>query len=310
MSELLDLRQVRAFLEVARTRSFTRAAAELYYAQSSVTAQVQSLERDLGLPLFNRLGRRIELTEAGRQFLSHAEKLVCAAEQARLSIQKDGRIVGPLVVSAAESLLTYRMPELLQTFQATYPDVQLTLHADVSCATTAAQEPGVDLAVSIDEPIEAPQLLVQQLRRERMLAVVAAKHPFAGKNKIMAAELTSQQILLTERVCSYRALFERTLAQEGGRVDRQLEFASVEALKQCAIARMGVAVLPELVVVAELQRGALVALPWPQKPIYVYTQLIRHRDKWFSPVMQAFWTMASQLLRESDGLTFSGPLGG
>jgi DNA-binding transcriptional LysR family regulator len=298
MDQLLDLRQVRTFLEVARTRSFTRAATQLYYAQSSVTAQVQALERDLGVPLFNRLGRQVELTEAGRQFLAHAEKLICTADQARLSVQKDGRIAGPLVVSAAESLLTYRMPELLRVFQATYPDVNLTLHADVTCATTAAQESGVDLAISIDEPIEAPQLLVQKLRKERMLALVAIEHPLAKRRKVVAAELADQQILLTERVCSYRALFERTLTQEGGRVDKQLEFASVEALKQCAIARMGVAVLPELVVAGELQRGALIALPWPQKPIYVYTQLIRHRDKWFSPLMQAFWTMAAQLLRE------------
>jgi len=71
----------------------------------------------------------------------------------------------------------------------------------------------------------------------------------------MAAELAGQQILLTERVCRYRALFERTLTQEGAHVDRQLEFASVEALKQCSIARMGVAVLPEFVVEAELQCG-------------------------------------------------------
>jgi DNA-binding transcriptional LysR family regulator len=298
MDQLLDLRQVRTFLEVARTRSFTRAAAQLYYAQSSVTAQVQALERDLGVPLFNRLGRQVELTEAGRQFLAHAEKLICTADQARLSVQKDGRIAGPLVVSAAESLLTYRMPELLRVFQATYPDVQLTLHADVTCATTAAQEPGVDLAISIDEPIEAPQLLVQKLRRERMLALVAIEHSLAKKRKVVAAELAEQQILLTERVCSYRALFERALTHEGGRVDKQLEFASVEALKQCAIARMGVAVLPELVVAGELHRGALVALSWPQKPLYVYTQLIRHRDKWFSPVMQAFWSMATELLRE------------
>ena len=85
MDQLLDLRQVRTFLEVARTRSFTRAAAQLYFAQSTITAQVQSLEKDLGLPLFNRLGRQVELTEAGRQFVAHAEKLICSAEQARLS---------------------------------------------------------------------------------------------------------------------------------------------------------------------------------------------------------------------------------
>jgi DNA-binding transcriptional LysR family regulator len=300
MENLLDLRQVRTFVKVACTRSFTRAAAQLHYAQSSVTAQVQALESDLGLPLFNRLGRQVELTDAGRQFLIHAEKLICTAEQARLSVQKGDRIVGPLVVSAAESLLTYRMPELLRVFQATYPDVRLTLHADVSCATHTVQEPGVDLGISIDEPIQSPSLLVQKLRKERVLALVAAEHPLAKKKKLTAADIAEEQILLTERSCSYRAVFERAMSQDGGRVNRVLEFASVEALKQCAMVRMGVAVLPELVVAAELQRGSLVALAWPQKPVYVYTQLVRHRDKWFSPVMQAFWTMAQQLLGNPD----------
>src|ERR1700743_2802233 len=130
MNTILDLRQIRTFTEVARTRSFTKAAAQLYYAQSSVTAQVHALEQDLGSPLFNRLGRQVELTEAGRRFLSYAEKLICLAEAARMAVQQNGEIAGPLVVSASESLLTYRLPELLRTFQSTYPDVQLMLHTN------------------------------------------------------------------------------------------------------------------------------------------------------------------------------------
>jgi DNA-binding transcriptional LysR family regulator len=298
--DALDLRQVRTFIEVARTRSFTKAAAQLHYAQSSITAQVQALEGDLGLPLFNRLGRQVELTETGRQFLGHAENLICLAEQARHSVQKNGDIAGPLMVSAAESLLTYRLPELLQAFQCAYPDVQLTLHAGASCASVAPLEPGVDLGITIDEPVEAPQLLVQRVRKERVVAVVAAEHPIARRREISAAEIAEQQILLTEEGGSYRALFERTLARQGGRINKLLEFASVEALKQCARARMGVAVLPEVVVEGELKQGVLVALPWPQKRMYVHTQLVRHKDKWFSPVMKAFWTMATKMLPETS----------
>jgi DNA-binding transcriptional LysR family regulator len=116
---------------------------------------------------------RVELTEAGRQFLAHAEKLICLAEEARLSIQKIGDVAGPLVVSASESLLTYRLPELLQIFQSTYPDVQLTLRTG-DHASTAPLEPGVDLAITIDEPVAVPQLLVQKIRKERMVAVASA----------------------------------------------------------------------------------------------------------------------------------------
>jgi DNA-binding transcriptional LysR family regulator len=256
------------------------------------------LEKDLRVPLFNRLGRQVELTEAGRQFLSHAEKLICLAEDARLSIQKIGDVAGPLVVSASESLLTYRLPELLRLFQSTYPDVQLMLHTGAS-ASTAPLEPGVDLAITIDEPVQVPQLLVQKIRKERMVAVAAAEHAMRELKRISAAEISEQQLLLTEGSCSYRALFERTLVQHGGRVTKLLEFASIEALKQCAVARMGVAVLPEFVVANELALGTLVVLPWPQTRMHVYTQIIRHRDKWLSPAMDAFCTMAMKLLRET-----------
>ena len=82
------------------------------------------------------------------------------------------------------------------------------------------------------------------------------------------------------------------LRAEGVSAVRSLEFLSVEAMKQCALASMGIAVLPEVVVHRELKQGLLVALDWPSKPIVVYTQLYRHRDKWMSPVMAAFWSLA------------------
>jgi DNA-binding transcriptional LysR family regulator len=299
MAQLLDLRQVRTFVEVARARSFTKAAIQLHYAQSSVTAHVHALEKDLRVPLFNRLGRQVELTEAGRQFLSHAEKLISLAEDALLSIRRIGDVSGPLVVSASESLLTYRLPELLRLFQSTYPEVQLMLHTGAS-ASTAPLEPGVDLAITIDEPVQVPQLLVQRVRKERMVTVAAAEHGMRELKRISAAEISEQQLLLTEGSCSYRALFERTLVQHGGRVNKLLEFASVEALKQCAVARMGVAVLPEFVVANELEQGTLIVLPWPQTRMHVYTQLVRHRDKWLSPAMDAFCSMATKLLRETS----------
>ena len=131
-----------------------------------------------------------------------------------------------------------------------------------------------------------------------MVSAVAAEHPLARLKRITATDIGEQQMLLTERSCSYRAQFERAMSQYGARVSRSLEFASVEAIKQCAIARMGVAVLPEIVVAEELRNGTLVALPWPAHRMHVYTQIVRHREKWFSPAMQAFWKSAVEVLSE------------
>jgi DNA-binding transcriptional LysR family regulator len=296
---MLDLRQVRSFVMVAQEGSVTRAASLLHYAQSSVTAQVHTLEQELGVPLFDRVGRGVSLTTAGVEFLGYAERLLGLAEEARLSVRSGGEPAGRLTIAASESLLTYRLPELLRTFQSEFPAVEIALHASALCTSVVVIDPGVDLAITIDEPVLNQQFTVQTLREERMVCVVSAEHPLARLKRITAAAIGEHQILLTERSCSYRALFERTLAQSGSRVSRSLEFSSVEAIKQCALARMGVAVLPKIVVAEELRKGTLVVLPWPTQSLHVYTQIMRNKEKWFSPAMQAFWKNAIEQL--SDG---------
>jgi DNA-binding transcriptional LysR family regulator len=289
---MLDLRELKTFRAVAGEKSFTRAANLLHYAQSSVTAQIQALEAGLGVPLFDRLGRQIELTVAGRQLLVYAERLLDLAEEAQRSVGSDGQPRGTLTVLAPETLLAYRLPELLKRFQSQYPAIHLSLSAVESCSMVDDIEPSVDIAFSLNAPLRAPHLVVRQLRTEPIVLVVAAGHPLAGRKKLKADAIGAEQVLVNERVCSYRALFERTLRAEGVSVARSLEFLSVEAMKQCALASMGVAVLPEVVVHRELKQGLLVALDWPSKPMAVYTQLYRHRDKWMSPVMSAFWDLA------------------
>lgn len=289
---MLDLRELKTFHAVAAEKSFTRAANLLHYAQSSVTAQVQSLEADLGVPLFDRLGRQVELTLAGRQLLVYADRLLNLANEARRALRNDGLPTGTLTMLAPETLLAYRLPELLKRFQSQYPGIHLSLSASESCGTGGEIEPNVDIAFSLDAPLRAPHLVVQRLRSEPIVLAVAAGHPLANKKKVKAEAIGAEQVLVNERACSYRALFERTLRAEDVLVTRSLEFLSVEAMKQCALASMGIAVLPEIVVHRELQQGSLVAVDWPRKPLVVYTQLYRHRDKWMSPVMTAFWDLA------------------
>lgn len=289
---MLDLRELRTFRAVATEKSFTRAANALNYAQSSVTAQIQSLEGEVGVPLFDRLGRQIELTVAGRQLLVYAEKLLDLADEAQRTVTSDGKPTGTLTVLAPETLLAYRLPELFKRFQSRFPAVQLSLSAVESCEVGGSIEPSVDIAFSLDVPWREPNLVVQRLRIEPIVLVVATEHALAGKKRLKAEAIGAEQVLVNERACSYRGLFERTLRAEGVNVTRSLEFLSVEAIKQCALASMGIAVLPEVVVQRELKQGTLVALDWPRKPMAVYTQVYRHRDKWMSPVMEAFWDLA------------------
>lgn len=289
---MLDLRQIRSFAAVARERSVTRAATTLNYAQSSVTAQLHALEADLGVPLFDRVNRGLSLTAAGNEFLPYAERLINLAEEARLSVHRGGDPSGRLTLTASESVLTYRMPDLLRRFQCQYPAVEIVLKASPTCASDIASDPTIDIAITIDEPVQNPQFLVHPLHEERMVCAVWAGHALALSKRVTADTIAAEQILLTERRCSYRGLFERTLARAGHRVTRSLELTSVEAIKQCALARMGIAILPEIVVAEELRLGTLIALPWPPRGFHVYTQIVRNKEKWLSPAMAAFWSSA------------------
>jgi len=289
---LLDLVQVRTFLAVAREGNFTRAASSLHYAQSSVTAQVQGLEESLGSPLFHRLPRSLELTQVGHAFLPHAQRLLAVADEAMQSARAHSEPAGALMLSACESVLTYRLPALLRQFQTDFPQVEIVLNAASVAESGPPVQSGVDVGVSISERIRDPQLITHVLRPEPIRAVVASEHPLVSRKRISAADIVAEQLLLTEETCSYRAVFEHALRESGVRAGHALAFASVEAIKQCALSRMGIAVLPEMVVAENLRAGTLVALRWPTTPLKVYTQLVRRRDRWFSPAMQAFWQTA------------------
>jgi len=297
---LLDLRNVRAFSTVAREGSFTKAAAVLHYAQSSITAQIQSLESQLGVPLLDRLSTGVELTAAGEGFLLYADRLLSLACEACDSVLSDGEPAGTLTLSACESVLTYRLPEVLRVFQDRYPKVRVELHAPGMCEAGPPLGPGVDIAVSISQPIKDPQLIAESLLMEPVCAFVAKEHPLAGRKTIRPPDLALEQWLLTEESCSYRALFENALSAAGIRLSRTLQFASVEAIKHCAKARMGIAVLPQMVVRDDLENETLVLVPWPNPQLNVYTQLVRRKEKWFSPAMQAFWATAVDVLSKSN----------
>src|SRR5664279_98355 len=125
----MDLRQLKTFQTVAATASFTRAAERLDYAQSSVTAQVRALEDEFGVRLFDRLGRRVALTEAGARLLDYADRMLSLAEEAHLAVADLSEPSGQLIIAAPETLSSYRLPPLLKQFRAQFPRVRLILRS-------------------------------------------------------------------------------------------------------------------------------------------------------------------------------------
>lgn len=296
---MYELRQLRTFQAVASRQSVTRAAAALGYAQSSVTAQIQALEEDVGVPLFDRIGRRVELTKAGQLMVSYADRILGLANEARAVVGNDRKPSGVLTIGAFETLLTHRLPDVISKFQKTHPQVEISVIAAESCEIKAGQlnlDSSVDIAFILDQRYKSGSVIVERLSAEDVLVLVSPQHRLAFVNRLNVEMLTNEQVLLTERSCGYRMLFERAVSEAGAALNKTLALPSIEAIKKCAVASMGVAVLPRIAVEKELEQHQLVPLAWPKSPIRVYSQMIRHSEKWQSSANVAFWQLARTMM--------------
>jgi DNA-binding transcriptional LysR family regulator len=310
--EAVELRQVKTFMAVAEELSFSRAAARLGYVQSSVSAQVAALERELGVPLFDRLGRRIALTGAGSVMLAYSRKLMAVAEEARDAVADasaaSGEVVGSLTVSAPETLLTYRLPRLLAVFHERHPKVRLLVRPSavgrlVGSMRRAIKEGRVDVAFVLDAFAESRGLSAEPLLEEGVRVIAGVAHPLSSSHSVSPSDLSGETLLLPEAPesgCAYRGQFERHLSAVGVVPPETMEFQSIEALKQCVAAGMGVAVLPSVAVETELRNVTLAALAW-EEPFEVRTQMVWHEERWKSPALRAFLETAREVFSAAVG---------
>ena len=294
----MELRQLNTFRMVANVQSFSRAATALNYVQSSITAQIQALEEELGARLFDRLGKRIALTEAGQRLLHYTEKILELVEEARNAVKdEDEEVTGSVTISATESLCTYMLPAILQQFRKLYPQARVIFRPLILPDVRGSVSDGsVDIAFFIDEAMPSNSLIVENLLNEPVLLLASPDHPLASFPSLQSSQLQDELFLLTERGYGYRNLFEHALHKAGIDTVNQLEFSSVEAIKQCAMVGMGIAFLPRITVTTELAQERLVALTWSQHDFHAATQMIWHKEKWISPAMQAFIAVTHEVL--------------
>ena len=294
----MEVRQLQIFCALAEELNFTRTAERVHTVQSNVTTQIRALEEELGTPLFDRLAKRVVLTDAGQRFLPYAEKALTAMTEGRAAVCLGSEPSGPLRIGAPESVLTYRLPEVLQCFRKRHPQVALIFRPHWDETLWDALEGGrLDMAIRMIDVIDHPQCASVQLRREKVYLVTHPEHALVKKRAVEPADLAGEMFLLTEAGCAYRKKLDELLAAHKVRPGNITEFSSVEALKQCAMAGMGIGLLPEIVVAAELQRKQLRSLAWVGPDLDIATHIVWHKDKWLSPGMVAFLELLQEKLQ-------------
>ncbi|MEU3479263.1 LysR family transcriptional regulator [Streptomyces sp. NPDC033754] len=293
----MELRLLVTFEKVADVLSFTRAAADLGYAQSSVTGQIRSLETSLGVELFERLGSRIRLTEAGERLLPYARRMTELAEEARTAVATAAEPTGTIAVGTMESLTSYRLPPLLEYFHHRYPKVRLTLRPTLGDATRQALRQGTyDVGFLMEPGTEHEGLESEVLAPEPLVLVAGPGHPLAGRTGLTSADLAAAHLVGTEPGCPYRDLFEEELREWAPPF---MEFGTIEATKRGVTSGLGVALLPRVTVAEELASGTLIALDW-EAPFTLFTQLAWRRGKKLPPHVRLFVEQARRLVSEQS----------
>ena len=256
----MDLQQMRYVVAVAETRSFTRAAEHCHVVQSALSQQVSRLERDIGVRLFARTSRRVELTAAGAAFLVRARESLAAAELAGLdAAAAAGEIRGRIAIGVIPTMTAIDLPKVMRAFLEEHPQVRIALRMGSSDELTRAVAGGeLDVAVLGLPPEERPVGVAgRELVRDRHVAVIAPDHPLAGRSRLRLGQLVDETFVDFPEHSPGRRQTDLAFAAAGLRRDVPFEVAA-HLILDLVRAGLAIALLPSRVVAGE---AGIVAVP-------------------------------------------------
>lgn len=297
----MTLDQIRIFLAVAEQMHFTRAAEALYLTQSSVSAAIQNLEEGYDVKLFDRIGRRIELTKAGRLLQREARKILQQVALTERGLQELNDLQrGELKLGASLTIGNYWMPEKISTFKRHYPGIQVCCTLGNTKEICAGVIQGqFDLGfVEGEIDSSAYELLERkEIGNDRLIVVVGQSHPWAKVSRIPVIELSNTGWVLREPGSGTRARFEQALRDWGinpNELDVILQMNSGEMVKAVVESGDGATAISELMVKKELQLGSLYAVEVDRSSRIDSTEIsrsflqIRHRQRFQTRISQKF----------------------
>jgi DNA-binding transcriptional LysR family regulator len=281
----MELRQFQTFKTVVDLNSFTKAAQALQYSPATITSHIQQLEEEMGAPLFDRLGKTIQLTSVGRELVPFVEELLLAYDKIKYMAAGDQTLKGELRVGASETMMiAHKLGSVLATYKRLYPEVNLSFVDDDCLNLRRRIHAGeLDIAIVLEPMVTDPQLVIEVFSEEPLVFIGG---PDAGITRIEEAD--GECIVFSGKNCALRRYFEAFLMRKGIDTANSLEFSSMGAIKQCVMNGVGISLMPRIRVESLLREQKVKQLTSEEGEPLFYAQLIYHRNKWLSPAHQRF----------------------
>ena len=284
------LRQFEVFLAVAKAGSFRAAAEAMHLSQPALSQHVAEMERELGTRLFDRLGRKVALTEAGRVLEDHAHRLFASLASAREAVADlSGLQRGSLVVGASTTPGIYVLPGVIAAFQEKYPGVALSLRiANSALIEEQIRGNEVDLGVVGGHPLRLGEECVAAGLLDELVLIVPPSHPWDRRRELQPSLLEGERLLVREEGSATRQVTERALQRAGGHIKASMELGHTEAIKQAVIAGLGIAFVSIHAIRGDLVVGRLCAIRLKGLRIQRHFHIIHNEARTLSTSARAF----------------------
>ncbi|HEX8351834.1 MAG TPA: LysR family transcriptional regulator [Pyrinomonadaceae bacterium] len=286
----MEIRQLKAFVAIAEARTFTAAALRIHYTQAALSMQIKQLEKEVGVPLFTRMPRRVVLTEAGERLMERAHHILrehdaALAELAELAGAKHGRL---RVGSASGMVSADALPQILKRLRRSHTNAEVSVSSGTSDELVRKILAGEIDTAFVSLPVQARNVETELLSRDQLVAIASPRHPLAAQRVVSAFALAGEKLILGERGGNTRRLIDEFFAEAGLKPTVAMELSRQQAIKNMVAADMGVGIVPLSVVRDEVEKGRLVRWWIEGARINWEMGVARLSGGYLSPVTQTF----------------------
>jgi len=285
----MELRNLVTFINVAELGSFTKAADQLGYSQSTVSFQIKQLEDELGCLLFERINHTINLTQRGRELISYAHGICALEEEFKENLNEDKTCSGHIHVVTPDSVCEEMLSAHYLDFHSKYPDISVCFTTgDSGVMLDMLDHNEADVIITLDHRLYNKDYIIAKEQQLSMHFVAASNSRFKGRQDLSICDIINEPFVLTERGQGYRRVFDRELAKKSLEITPVLEIGRTDIITSLVAESNLISYLPDFVTKPLIKSGKLCYLDVCDMNIEIWKQLIYHKNKWISKSLKSF----------------------
>lgn len=285
----MEIRNLMTFVQVAELNSFTKAAEELGYSQSTVSFQIKQLEKELDCLLFERINHTISLTEKGIELLRYAQQISHLTDEFKENFTDSHEISGNIHIVTPDSVCEMMLTRNYHDFYQHYPKIALKFStADTDDMFRILDHNEADVIFTLDSHVYQQDYIIAKEERISTHFVTGANSPFANRKNLSIKDIIDEPFILTEKKMGYRRVFDNMLARMSLEIKPVMEIGRTDLITYSMEKGVGISFLPDFVTSRKVAEGTLVYLDIIDFEIDIWKQLIYHKNKWISRHFKAF----------------------